>query len=173
MGLTLESCTLKQLDAPIALSKETFDDTFRADNTAENMETYLATAFTVEKMTKELTNPNSQFFFARLDGELAGYLKINTKEAQTEQIPQAQLEVERIYIRKSFQQRGIGQFLMNKALDIAKSKGYSAIWLGVWEKNQQAIHFYEKEGFIQQGSHSFYMGNEQQTDYIMVKSLLV
>lgn len=171
MTLTLESCTVEQIEQLIAISKETFDETFRADNTPENMANYLATAFTVEKMTKELNNPHSQFFFAMLDGEIAGYLKVNIDDAQTEKIPEAQLEVERIYIRKIFQKRGIGQLLMNNAIDIAQSKGYSAIWLGVWEKNPNAIRFYEKAGFIQTGSHSFYMGDEQQTDYILVKSI--
>lgn len=171
MTLTLESCTVEQIEQLIAISKETFYETFRADNTPENMANYLATAFTVEKMTKELNNPHSQFFFAMLDGEIAGYLKVNIDDAQTEKIPEAQLEVERIYIRKIFQKRGIGQLLMNNAIDIAQSKGYSAIWLGVWEKNPNAIRFYEKAGFIQTGSHSFYMGDEQQTDYILVKSI--
>lgn len=171
MTLTLEKCTLQHIDQLIDVSKETFDDTFRANNTAENMAHYLATAFTMEKMTDELNHPHSQFFFALLDGDIAGYVKVNTEDAQTEQIAKAQLEIERIYIRQNFQKRGIGQLLMNKALHIAQSKGYAGIWLGVWEKNPNAIRFYEKAGFKQAGNHSFYMGDEEQTDYIMVKVL--
>ena len=29
------------------------------------------------------------------------------------------------------------------------------IWLGVWEKNENAIAFYKKMGFVQTGVHSF------------------
>lgn len=171
MTITIESCTIQQLDQLISVSEETFEATFRAENTAENMANYLATAFTIDKMTKELNNPFSQFYFAKIEGEIAGYLKLNHEEAQTEQLEEAQLEVERIYIRQRFQKRGIGQLLMNKAIEVAQSKGYDAIWLGVWEKNLHAIHFYEKAGFRQIGSHDFLMGDEQQTDYILVKSL--
>lgn len=38
-------------------------------------------------------------------------------------------------------------------------------------KNKKAIRFYQKFGFVQTGAHSFYMGNEEQSDYIMTKIL--
>jgi len=45
------------------------------------------------------------------------------------------------------------------------------IWLGVWEKNENALAFYNKMGFVQTGTHFFYMGDEEQTDIIMMKTL--
>lgn len=60
---------------------------------------------------------------------------------------------------------------MSKAIEIAKENDKSAIWLGVWEKNENAIGFYEKSGFVQTSSHSFFMGDEEQIDLIMVKKL--
>ncbi|GAY79036.1 negative regulation of sporulation, septation and degradative enzyme [Sporolactobacillus inulinus] len=45
------------------------------------------------------------------------------------------------------------------------------VWLGVWEKNEKAIAFYKKFGFVQNGAHSFYMGDEEQTDFIMKNPL--
>ena len=81
------------------------------------------------------------------------------------------LEIERIYIRKKFQRNGLGKFLLNKAIDIAKNQDKKIIWLGVWENNKNAIEFYKKSGFIQSGQHSFYMGSEKQVDFIMKKKL--
>ncbi|WP_039790739.1 GNAT family acetyltransferase, partial [Paenibacillus riograndensis] len=43
--------------------------------------------------------------------------------------------------------------------------------LGVWEKNENAIAFYKKMGFVQTGSHSFYMGDEEQIDIIMTTDI--
>lgn len=57
-------------------------------------------------------------------------------------------------------------------MDIAISQNKEAIWLGVWEKNDNAIDFYKKIGFVQAGAHSFYMGDEEQMDIIMTKSLI-
>lgn len=63
-------------------------------------------------------------------------------------------------------------YLLNKAIEIAMEFNKKKIWLGVWEKNENAIAFYEKMGFVQTGSHSFYMGNEEQVDFIMTKILI-
>lgn len=82
------------------------------------------------------------------------------------------LEIERIYIKKKFQKHGLGKYLLNKSIDIAMEHNKKKIWLGVWEKNENAIVFYKKIGFEQAGSHSFYMGDEEQTDFILIKTLL-
>jgi len=43
------------------------------------------------------------------------------------------------------------------------------VWLGVWEKNINAIAFYKRLGFYEDGRHPFKMGDELQTDFIMKK----
>ncbi|WP_317907031.1 GNAT family N-acetyltransferase, partial [Bacillus subtilis] len=93
-------------------------------------------------------------------------------EAQTEKMGDESLEIERIYIKNEFQKHGLGKYLFNKAMEIAKELNKKKIWLGVWEKNENAIVFYKKMGFVQTGAHSFYMGYEEQTDLIMTKTLL-
>ncbi|ACP12777.1 phage tail protein [Bacillus anthracis] len=40
------------------------------------------------------------------------------------------------------------------------------------EKNENAIAFYKKLGFVPAGSHSFYMGDDEQVDLIMIKTLI-
>lgn len=82
------------------------------------------------------------------------------------------LEIERIYIKKKFQKHGLGKYLLNKAMEIAMERNKKKIWLGVWEKNENAIAFYKKLGFVQTGAHSFYMGDERQMDFIMTKTLI-
>ena len=103
--------------------------------------------------------------------KIAGYLKVNTGDAQTEEMDDDALEIERIYIINKFQKLGLGKYLFNKAMDIAMEQNKKKIWLGVWEKNKNAISFYKRLGFTQTGAHSFYMGDEEQTDLIMVKKL--
>jgi len=45
------------------------------------------------------------------------------------------------------------------------------IWLGVWEKNQKAIDFYEKNGFVPFDKHIFVLGDDKQTDIMMKMEL--
>jgi len=41
------------------------------------------------------------------------------------------------------------------------------IWLGVWEENQRAIHFYRKIGLLEYGKHIFMLGKDKQIDILM------
>lgn len=169
--MMIKRCTLKDLETLQQISEETFYDTFAAQNSEKNMRDYLATAYVPEKLTKEMNNPHSAFYFIYDDAQVAGYLKVNVLTAQSENMSADHLEIERIYVRKSYQKKGFGKALMDYAIDLAKAQHKTFIWLGVWEKNENAIGFYEKVGFRKIGAHAFFMGDEEQTDFILEKKL--
>ncbi|WP_047986387.1 GNAT family N-acetyltransferase [Ornithinibacillus californiensis] len=171
MAVEIRKCKLDDLHILREISIKTFKDTFKDQNSPDNMRAYLENAFNVKQLETELSNTSSEFYFIYSSDELAGYLKINMSDAQSEDMGEEALEIERIYIRKQFQKHGFGKYLLNKAIEIAIKHGKKEVWLGVWEKNQNAIAFYEKIGFVQTGSHSFYMGTEEQVDLIMFKIL--
>ncbi|MFJ7727536.1 GNAT family N-acetyltransferase [Neobacillus sp. NPDC097160] len=172
MTINIIKCSLEDSRKLQEISYETFNDTFRHQNSPENMNAYLERAFNLEQLEKELSNISSQFFFVYFNHEVAGYLKVNTNDAQTEEMGDESLEIERIYIKNKFQKHGLGKYLLNKAMEIAMDRNKMKIWLGVWEKNENAIAFYKKMGFVQTGAHSFYMGDEEQIDFIMTKTLI-
>ena len=171
MTIRIQKCTHEDLQFLQEISIETFNDTFKEQNSPENMKAYLDRAFTIEQLEKELANTDSNFYFVYSNDEVAGYLKVNMNDAQSEAMDDDTLEIERIYIQRTFQKMGLGKTLLQQAIDIAREHHKDKIWLGVWEKNEQAIAFYQKMGFVQTGSHSFYMGDEEQVDFIMIKSL--
>ncbi len=171
MKTTFRKVEMEDLETLQAISIETFRHTFEKDNSEENMQSYLEKACTKEQLEKELKTPGSGFFYLHVNDELAGYLKVNEGEAQTEHIDDNGLEIERIYIRTGYKRQGLGTLLLNKAVDIAKRNVRSSVWLGVWEHNQPALTFYKKMGFEQVGAHSFFMGDDEQTDFIMRKKL--
>ena len=171
MNYSITPCTIKDVEALQLVASHTFIETFSEQNTAENMKGYIEKAFALSKLEVELRNPHSQFYFVRVNDEIVGYLKINLLDAQTEPMGADSLEVERIYVRKAYQKDGLGKALMIKAVEIAQQLKCQKVWLGVWEKNENAISFYERFGFTKQGKHIFLMGDEQQTDYTMVKPL--
>ena len=140
-------------------------------NTPENMRAYLDCAFNISKLKAELSNLNSAFYFLYKDNTIAGYLKINNFPNQTDINDNSSLEIERFYILSEFQGQGLGKYLMEKAIKIAIKLHKEYVWLGVWEHNEKAKSFYKKLGFYRIGEHSFFMGDDEQTDYIMRKSL--
>ncbi|AYC30548.1 GNAT family N-acetyltransferase [Paenisporosarcina cavernae] len=171
MNISIRSCTMNDLYALQTLGILTYDETFRAHNTDVIMKEYLDAAFHLNKLKRELENDNSGFYFASVDDKLAGYLKVNVGAGQTEDMGEDTLEIERIYVLQEFQKHGVGKLLYQKALDIANENEKKKIWLGVWENNFNALAFYNKLGFVRHSSHSFFMGDDEQLDYIMLKEI--
>ena len=171
MGHTIRPCTAADLDALREIARETYDQAFRHMNTADTMEKYLAEAFDRDRLAGELANASSRFSFLFADGELAGYTKTNEAPAQSDVNDTESLELERIYVRSRFQGRGFGKLLLHDAERQAESTGKRYLWLGVWERNLKAVSFYRTSGFREAGRHSFRMGDELQSDFIMRKDL--
>jgi len=170
--INIRRLSIADIDALQQLSRQTFFETFSALNTEENMTNYLRDSFSTEKLSEELTNTSSEFYFAEIDSVPIGYLKINTGSSQTELKDDKALEIERIYVISKFQGKKIGQLLYDYALDLAMQGKYDYIWLGVWEENQKAIKFYTKNGFVEFDKHVFRLGNDEQTDIMMKLSLI-
>ncbi|MCW3170768.1 GNAT family N-acetyltransferase [Chryseobacterium sp. 09-1422] len=154
------------------IGKLTFFGTFSADNSVQNLKTYLESAFATEKVKSELSDKNSEFYFAELDNKIIGYLKVNFGDSQTEIKSKKSIEIERIYVLKEFHGKSAGQILYEKAIEVAKALEVDFVWLGVWEKNLRAIRFYEKNKFTPFDKHVFKLGNKEQIDIMMKMKLL-
>lgn len=168
---SIKKIELSEIQKLQKIGRETFYETFAGDNSEENMAAYLDEKFSIDKLTAELTNPDSEFYFAHLDDQILGYLKVNFGKAQTELKDKKALEIERIYVLKEFHGLKVGQILYDKALQIAKNLNLNYIWLGVWEENHRALHFYKKNGFIEFDKHVFKLGDDEQTDLLMKLTL--
>lgn len=165
--IEIKKVTISHLEEIQKISIQTFKETFTSVNTPENIANYLEESFNTEQLTGELNNANSQFYIAYLEAEVVGYLKINFGDAQTEAISENALELQRIYVLQNFHGKNIGQLLLDQVKKIAKDTGVDFIWLGVWEENHRALHFYTKNGFVVFDKHDFIMGNDKQTDLLM------
>jgi diamine N-acetyltransferase len=169
--IILQSVTAGQMAQLVDISRQTFLETFGADNTAEDMQLYLDNNFSSAQLLAEINNPASEFYFALLNEVPVGYLKLNFGNAQTELQTGNTTEIERIYVLQQFQGHKIGQFLFNKAIEMATTRQAHYIWLGVWEHNTKAIQFYQKNGFEKFDTHVFTLGKDEQTDWLMKRVL--
>ena len=167
LEIKIEQINHSQIAALQQIGRQTFEETFAKSNSAENMAKYLEEAYSHEKLSAELNDPNSFFYFAILDQKVIGYLKLNMGVSQTELKDNDALEIERIYVIKEFHGKNVGQLLFDKAIEIAKENHVAYVWLGVWEENKRAIKFYTKNGFVEFNQHVFVLGDEAQTDIMM------
>lgn len=154
-----------------AVMRETFTATFAGEQSAADLNAFLDENYNSTVLKRELSSPHSQTFFYMLGEQPAAYLKVNWGDAQTERQFANALEIQRIYVRKQFQKLHIGGILMRRALAIARQQNRDQVWLGVYERNLNAQGFYQHFGFRRVGQHTFTVGNDQQTDFLLAKSL--
>jgi len=158
---------LSDLDELHEIAINTFVTTMPADVKESDLIEYIQDRFSKKVLEAALSNPDSRFYIAQLNEKAIGYLKINFGNAQTDVKDPKGMEIERIYILNEYFGKNVGKMLLDKALESARRKNLYFIWLGVWEKNPRAIRFYEKNGFVRFGSHSFKFGNDTHTDILM------
>lgn len=165
--MKIEKVASSQLNKLQEISRQTFHETFASQNRKEDMAKYLDEGLSLQNLNRELDSTSSAFYFAYIDDQIAGYLKVNWGDSQTENHDKDAFEIERIYIFKSFQGSGVGQSLFDFSLKLAKDRGANYVWLGVWEYNHKARSFYKKNGFTEFGKHIFTLGQDKQTDVLM------
>ncbi|MBK8566637.1 MAG: GNAT family N-acetyltransferase [Saprospiraceae bacterium] len=171
MEITIEKFGVESVDLLLEVGLMTFSAAFEAYNHPDDYRTYISKAFDMEVLKAELSNEASEFYFAKQNSEIAGYLKLNHPPALGEDMGDNSLEIQRIYSLPAFYGKGIGEAMMEKSIAVAKENNYDFIWLGVWEHNPRAIRFYQKKGFEVFGNHPFLFGSDLQTDLLMRRFL--
>ena len=171
--MTIRLATSSDIALLTELSISTLREAFGPPhNPAELVEEYIQSAISAEQLTAELADPRATFFLLTLtDGTAIGYAKLRRHAPPRRMATRKAVEIQRIYLLQEHVGRGQGRRLMEHCLDWARSQGYAAVWLGVWERNVQARAFYEKMGFVPFGFHYFQFGSERQRDLWVWRSL--
>jgi GNAT superfamily N-acetyltransferase len=128
-NIKIQKVMIDNIDQLQKIGRQTFFETFSAGNTEENMAKYLNEGFSIEKLRAELSDKNAEFYFAILNENAIGYLKLNFGSSQTELQDDKAVEIERIYVLKAFHGKNVGQLLYNQAIQIAKQKNAACVRL--------------------------------------------
>ena len=174
--MQIRPATIADAAALSRLGATTFRETFESENTPEDMARYLAEAFSPAQQASEITDPSSTVLVAEHhpasgDAELVGYAHLVSGRAP-EAIPSpAPLELKRLYVVRAWHGRRVAQALMDATIAAARARGAQTMWLGVWERNPRAVAFYAKYGFVRVGQHTFMLGADSQTDWLLSRPL--
>jgi len=150
----------------------TFDETFGPSNIPEDMEAYLSTNYNPEQQLTEILDPNLITLVAEWDGNIVAFSQIRHNQMANSSLGEIPVELWRFYLDRSWQGSGFAYVLMDHTLEAASQLGGS-IWLSVWEENIRAIKFYKKCGFLEIGKKDFWLGQDQQTDRVLMMHLKV
>jgi diamine N-acetyltransferase len=158
------------------LAATTFRETFGRDNSPDDMARYLAEAFTPDRQAAEIRDSAGAVLVAEHHDtsghlELIGYAHVVAGVPPDAVQGPAPLELKRLYVAAAWHGRGVAQALMQAALDAARALGARTLWLGVWERNARALAFYNKYAFTRVGQHTFMLGGDEQTDWLLARPL--
>ncbi len=148
-----------------------FIATFGPDNAQADMDAYCAGAFGADIQERELRDAARICLMVEHDGKLAAFTWLHVNATDACVVSERPVEIERFYVDQPWHGTGLAQQLMQAAMAEALARGGQTAWLGVWDRNVRAIRFYEKLGFHDVGSHVFMLGQDAQTDRIMVTTL--
>lgn len=167
--ITIRKATSADAESLAEIAFITFWDAFHDHpaNAPEDMAAYMAEAFSIERTLAELGNEKNVFLIAEIGDEPAGYVKLTVGATEDGITADRPIELARLYSHQRFLGKGVGQALMDKCFEFARSNDHDVMWLGVWEFNPRAQRFYEKNGFRVVGKHIFQLGSDPQTDLLM------
>ena len=145
-----------------------FEEAFGAQNRPEDLRAHLEQTFGVVRQTQEIANSEMVTLLAYLDTRLIGFAQLRNQAPAPGLLIDRPIELRRFYVDRPAQGKGIAQQLMRAVHAAARAFDAGTLWLGVWEHNPRAIAFYTKVGFVDRGSHDFYVGADRQTDRVLV-----
>jgi len=97
--------------------------------------------------TKIFENPDSQCFVADNAGVLVGYIVLS--ERCIDYRKSRCVEINDLGVTPTYQSKGIGSLLMQKAVEWAKGRGYQKMYVSCYFANTRAVAFYKKNGLTE------------------------
>lgn len=167
--MTIRRATASDAVALSAFAEHCFRDAFGGVNTMENMNAYIATAYSPALQAAELANDAIRTLVATdPEGGLAAYAQLRMRDDAPAAVGDAAIELWRFYVDRPYHGQGLAQQLMEAVLDTAAALDRRALWLAVWDQNRRGRAFYHKLGFVEVGTQAFTLGDDVQTDVVMV-----
>jgi GNAT superfamily N-acetyltransferase len=149
------------------MARKTFIETYGETSNPENLQLYVDAHFTVDLIRDELAEPGFRFYVAWINEKPVGFTKIRKDRSPKGITGLTSMEIERIYVLQEFQGFSVGKELMKMIKDIARAEGDQVLWLQVWQKNDKAIQFYRKSGFVVYETNTFEFGREIHQDFLL------
>jgi len=107
---------------------------------------YIENSFTRKALLDDMTDTDSAHYIVYADEVQAGILKLRMAAAPAPLNEQEALLLDKIYLLKEFSGKGIGSYIIDFVLDIAKKSNKKIVWLETMKKGLPRF-FYEKNGF--------------------------
>lgn len=153
------------------LATTTFYEAYFEQDDPADLASYIVESFELDSVRQQLDDPDSTFYIFFAEGFAVGYAKLIAGSRDPSITTLKTIELKRIYVLERVWRKGVGETLLEHCMSTAKQLGNDSIWLGVWERNERARGFYEKQGFVQKGTLEFPYGDSVGINLVMEKML--
>ncbi|MCV7241984.1 GNAT family N-acetyltransferase [Mycobacterium mantenii] len=165
-------------DAPelAAVAALTFSLACPASTTEGNITAFVEANLSATRFAEYLSDPDRAIVTARQDGRIVGYAMLVRGVSDHVGVQQAvqtrpAAELSKMYVLLDRHSTGAAAALMERILAVAADWGVRCVWLGVNQENQRAQRFYLKSGFTVNGTRTFQLGADVESDYVMIREL--
>src|SRR5262245_54929225 len=166
-AFVIRDATAADIEVLVELAQNTFRDAYRHIDDPDDIEEYVTTEFTPGAFASILSDRDSILLVALQAQRHVGYVHIRLSSAPSCVTGPAPIELVRIYLRQETIGQGYGGLLMQAVHAQARRLGCATIWLGVYERNQRALDFYRRWGFVDVGTKDFRYAGKIYADPIM------
>ena len=151
-----------------ALAIQVWLDMYATEGIRTSIAHYVLSEFTTKTFTQVIGNPSSRLLVAEVAGHLVGYTVVNLN-APCPAPEGPSVELATLYVSRHFAGVGIGSSLLSSGRNLAlQLTGSGTVWLTVNARNEGAISFDEKHGFVQVGATHFEFGNERHLNHVLL-----
>lgn len=170
-NITIRAAVERDAAALARLAEHTFRAAFETMNSAEDMDSYCASAFGEALQRREILDPQKATYLAAQSGDLVGYGQLHWQPPPVAVEARRPVELKRLYVDPGWHGRGVAQALTDALFADARRGDADGMWLGVWEHNPRAIAFYRKSGFEEIGDQVFQLGSDPQRDLLLMRPI--
>ncbi len=150
------------------VGRDTFVETFGRLYPPEDLQAFLADAYTPESFARYLGPPGHALWLAEAAGRAVAYVQAGPCTLPHAQVTPACGEVKRLYVRQETQGSGLGSRLLATALEWLEAPR-RRLWIGVWSLNHGAQRLYRRHGFVRVGAYRFPVGNTLDDEFILAR----
>ncbi|KQN90575.1 hypothetical protein ASE95_14045 [Sphingomonas sp. Leaf231] len=168
-GVTLRSATVEDAADLAGVARATFTETFGMLYSAADLATFLE-QHTPHDWAREIADPDYGVTVVEDGHVVVGYIKLGPPRLPFTPREGA-IELRQFYLLQPWQGAGAGPKMMEWALDEARARGKREMYLSVFVDNERARRFYAKYGFEDVGRYAFMVGDHEDTDVVMRRTL--
>ena len=153
------------------LGQATFLNTFAFDHPGGPLIQFLQDLHSVDFYAAKLANPDIDIIIGETPlGAPVAYAMLCPPE-HPELQQDRDWELKRIYLLPGWQGGGNGAALMQQALNVARKKQAERLLLAVYEVNDRAIAFYQRQGFAHIGETVFMVADVPFRDRVFARKM--